>query len=82
MVLQESFPSFRSASLLLKDRPPQGPSSSRTVLLKDRPWIGHIGRWLIGFGITKAIKKWGDDTKRLKQLIGYEWIKRQWEVVN
>ncbi|MBU1246706.1 transposase [Patescibacteria group bacterium] len=32
--------------------------------------------------ITKAIKKWGDDTKRLKQLIGYEWIKRQWEVVN
>ncbi|MBU0722754.1 hypothetical protein KKH46_00850, partial [Patescibacteria group bacterium] len=25
-------------------------------LSKDRPWIGHMGRWLIGFGIKACLR--------------------------
>jgi len=32
--------------------------------------------------ITKAVNEWSNDLERMKKLIGYEWIKRQWAVVN
>ena len=32
--------------------------------------------------ISKAVKKWAQDTTRMKQLIGYEWIRTQCGLVN